>query len=303
MKRRQEDKGSMLLRVKKRLTEAEAATIAAMPGAAALIVEFLTELDILNENGADQTRELDGYAVVKAKLKVVMVGKTVDICRRAQSYAVNSDLPVLFNEMSWRRSTLIKEADTRCGDICQEIYELALPLAAELLIYGVTAAKLTELEASIAAFVSYIPEPRLHIEDRMAATQGIADAFSAIDVILGKMDVFVDMLETSHPAFFYLYFASRKIINTGSRTLALRGFVCDAAGVGMGGVKIYIEGVKKVKKSSALGNFQMRHLKEGVYKIICRKNGFVDVVLDVAVTGGERSEVRVVMEAVVLELF
>lgn len=158
---------------------------------------------------------------------------------------------------------------------------------------------LEEVASSITAYTKCIPVPRLQITKRKMATEGIAAMVKRCDEVLWQLDVLVRMLETRRPDFYEKYFGNRNIIDTGSRVLSIRGFVRDVSGVGIEKVSIYVKGSKKrVKKTSAMGNFLMKNLGDGEFELTFKRSGYKDLVIVVAVVKGKRSEVRVVMEKI-----
>ena len=301
MKKQQSDKYGMYSLLKKSLTTAPSDIIAEMPGAADLIVQFCSAFADLEKHNGVQIIKTKGHTEKKAELRISMIRQMLAVCNCVKGYAMNNRNIILFSEMDRTHKFFINSSAFACSNVCRALYKKTVPLLSELQPYGITALILEELDNTIKAFIKYIPQPRLQITNRKVATKGIASMVMRCEEILSQLDVLVTMLETRRPAFFQTYFSDRKTIDSGARALSIRGSVIDVAGNGIANVTIFVEGNKRVRKTSSKGNFQMKHLGDGLIQLTFKKSGYVDLVITVPVVKGERTDIKVTMEKLNLE--
>jgi hypothetical protein len=233
------------------------------------------------------------------------------------AYATNSNNAVLLAETSYTESDLKRSPDTVLKDRCQVIYDRANSNLTALSTYGVTAAILTNLSTAITNFNTAIPKPRIGIADKKLATVQLATLFDTLDSNFAKIDVLVEMVKVSQVNFYNEYKSLRKIIDTGTGSLALKGTATElqsggpvknatftfqpasaaqlkamnnsAAGNGNGNSPI-------VKKTAAKGSFNIKSMPEGTYTVTITKPGYKAQIATVSVVNGEMSDLVVQLE-------
>jgi hypothetical protein len=109
--------------------------------------------------------------------------------------------------------------------------------------------------------------------------------------------------------FYAGYQGARKIVNTGTGSLAVRGVVREAGngtplrgatlqftlnGNGSGEVAANTNGTL-VKKSADKGGFNIKTIDAGVYTVTVSKNGYKEQVVTMAVTDGEPVELDITL--------
>jgi len=284
----QEDNRTMMGVTAQTLGEAPAGVIDGIPGAAALVDEFLDVNDSITVNSELQSTNIKGSAEMKAQRRGEMTEKTLNLCLMGRSYVVDIGDPVLKQELSWTEGKLARLPD------------IMLPLAAELLPYGVTTALTDDAVASIAAYRVFIPEPRKKIVKRSVSTKEIGKLITKGVGILDKLDIKLAPLVTSRPEFLSSYMSSRIVISTGGRVIALRFTVVDGDGNPVEKAVITFEGLRLVKKTTAKGNCQVHHFMPGNYRATLRKFGMVEKVVDFSINEGLRTKIDAVMEGVLV---
>ena len=258
-----------------------------------------------------------GIAVNKNQLKATLISQAIDVARRVVAYATNVNNAVLLAETSYTESDLKKSPDTVLKDRCQVIYDRANTNAAALATYGVTAAILTTLSTSITNFNAAIPKPRLGIADKKQATDQLATLFDTLDGNFTKIDTLVEMVRVTQVNFYNEYRTTRKIIDTGTSFLALKGTATEmqsgepvqnatftfqpvsavqlkamsssASGNGNGNGHI-------VKKTATKGSFNIKSMPEGTYTVTITKPGYKDQIATVSVVNGEMTDLAVQLE-------
>ena len=109
------------------------------------------------------------------------------ISAAVHAYAVKTKNNTLANETDFTVSELTGERDADVIKDCQNIHDLANTNLASLGSYGVTAAKLTALQAAIDAFKAIVSKPRDNIVAGATVTQELSDEFDAADETLSEI--------------------------------------------------------------------------------------------------------------------
>lgn len=296
MNQLQERKRSMYYVVEDYLATVPAATLATMPEFDNKLTTFTTTVSLIRAQSESQTTNRTGYRMVKDDLKFIMTRHAVDVAARIKAFAINNDNTVLREEMSQRVSYLNRMADTVCADICRFIHSKGGLLLTELAGYGVTAEMLEDLTKSIDDYVAYIPKPRAGIVSRKMATAEMLVLFADCDKVLKEMDALVTMLQFSNEEMYAKYFASRKMIRPGYRTLSLRGTITDAEGMPIVKATVSLEATNIVKKTTDNGGFEVKDLESGMYTLLISKPGYRELRSVVAVTATERTQFSAVLE-------
>jgi len=274
----------------------------------------ITSIQTIREQ---QEFDKTGITVNKSQQRTTLIAQAIDVERRVIAYATNVNNAVLLAETSYTESDLKRSPDTVLKDRCQVIYDRANTNVAALATYGVTAAILTSLQAAITNFNAAIPKPRIGIADKKLATEQLVTLFDTLDSNFAKIDVLVEMVKATQVNFYNEYRTLRKIIDTGSGALALKGSATDlqsgepiqhatftfqpattaqlkamsssATGNGNGNGHI-------VKKTAAKGNFNVKTMPEGTYTVTITKPGYKDQVATVSVVNGELTDLVVQLE-------
>ncbi len=258
-----------------------------------------------------------GITVNKSQLKATLISQAIDVARRVIAYSTNVNNAVLLAETSYTESDLKKSPDTVLKDRCQVIYDRANTNVTALATYGVTAAILTSLSTAITNFNTAIPKPRLGIADKKQATDQLEVLFYTLNLNFSKIDILVEMVKVSQVNFYNEYKTTRKIIETGTSFLALKGTATElqsgepvqnatftfqpasagqlkamsTSGNGNGNGKDPI-----VKKTATKGSFNIKSMPEGTYTVTITKPGYKDQIATVSVVNGEMSDLIVQLE-------
>ncbi len=313
MTSKQESKNSMFLAVKDYLT-ANATIVSALPNYSVYFTAYQNSITGIQTYAEQQMFDKTGISASKKQLRSTLVALAVDTSRKLTAYAKFANNQVLLKETKFTESDLKSGADTTLRDYAQGIYDRAQTNLTALATYGVTAATQTALQAAITAYVASIPKPRLGITDKKQSTIQLANNFAAADLALENIDIIIEMVRVSQANFYNGYKTARKIIETGTNSLSLKGFVTDAAtGEPLKGVTINFcpecveptqkaaangmsaakEEVVLTKRTAEKGGFNIKSLPEGVYKVTIKKNGYQEQTVTVAVTDGEMGDLNI----------
>lgn len=316
MTTRQESKLSMFLAVKDYLT-ANATLTTALPNYAGFFSTFQSSIISIQTYGEQQMFDKTGIAENKKALRETLVMLAADTSRKITAYAKFANNTVLMNEIKYTESDLKKLADTGLRDATQGVYDRAQTNLTALATYGITAATQTTYLNAINAFVASIPKPRLGITDKKQSTTQLANFFNVAEGALENIDTIIEIVKLTQPNFYNGYKSARKLVETGTGSLTVNGFITDAStGEPLKGVTVSfspdggslamkaVSSTNKttktdplvVKKTAEKGGFNIKSLPEGTYQVSVKKNGYLEQIVTIEVTSGEKSEVKVQLE-------
>ena len=120
------------------------------------------------------------------------------------------------------------------------------------------------------------------------------------------MDLAVASAKDEYPDFFNAYKTSRKLVDSNSVNLALRAAARELTNGEPVNDEVFIfrneagntDNGELVKKTSKKGNFQVKSIETGTYKVAVSKKGYRNKEVSVTVADGERSQLTVEMEKV-----
>ena len=297
MNAKQENRLTMCLVVVDYLKLVSPAIISQMPGFADLFDLFNRNVDELRVMKQGQRLNRKGLKTTKVNYKVVMIDFALEMSSRVRAYALAIDDFVLLDEMDYKEYKFDRMRDSDVADDCQTIYDKANGLARELALYGVTEENLAELQRSINEYNLYLPLPRAGIINRKTITEDIRNLFDVNDLILKKMDGLSLMLKNTEKKYYTKYFDSRKVVVTGGRVIALRGFVTDEEGVALKRVTVSITELDYSTYTTAKGYYSYKNLPSGVFTVVYARDGYTVYSTQLAITDTLRTEFDVVLVA------
>jgi Carboxypeptidase regulatory-like domain len=307
MKNTQEDKLSMYLSIKNFLMK-YADLLKTLPNFEKYFEEFLRLILLITGIAEKQKADRSGLIKVKKELKAKITDQTIETSLKINAYASDSNDTKLKSKAKITRSKLGKVPDTALRDYAKIIYDIAQENLTALAEYGINEATQVIFLETINSYFESISGPRDGKTEKMEATAGLADLLEKADEMLGKMDERIGMIKLSQPAFYENYLSAKKVVPTGKKALALRGSVTDLKngatikgvkfsfklnGDGLGGA---LENTEIIKKTTNKGNFFIKSMVAGNYKVTVSKPGYKDKEVSIIVVDGERSELAVELE-------
>lgn len=286
---------------------ANAAITATLPNFPAYFTVIQTTNSQIQSALVQQEADKSGDTNAKRQLRATLIAQAIDVARRVVAYATNTNNSALLALVDYTESDLKKASDQRLVNSCQVIRDNANANIAALASYGITAAVLTTLQTSITSFSNTIPKGRIDTTDGGEVTKLLTTLFKTLSANWKKIDILVEMVRTSQPNFYNEYQKVRKVIDTGTGSLAVKGLVTDA-GTGEpvkgatvsfsldgAAVKTSAAAAKPVlvKKTAVKGGFNIKTLPEGIYNVSVKKNGYVEQVVSIAISNGEKSEFKI----------
>lgn len=241
-----------------------------------------------------------------------MVEKAYDLSLKAAAYAKLTGNTNLLSICVCRKSELHYASALNARSKAQAIYNAVNPIVTALTTYGVTAATLTALKASIDSYTTAIPTPQLSSSERRVLNARMISLLDSAELHLQKVDAMMEVVRLSQSDLYQQYKIVRKIV-LASNSLALKGKVVDAqTGMEINGVYLEIIAMpdetmrslatenteSMLKVSRKKGGFRVKNLSRGSYQVKASKPGYVDQIITVYVAEGERSDIDLSLERI-----
>jgi hypothetical protein len=302
MNKLQENRLNMFLAVKAFLLT-KLTVLGTLPNFTAIFTalqELLAAIQILAEK---QSFDKKGLTDAKRDLKLNLTTITGDNTRKLYAYALYINDHVLIAETDISQSKLKLKSDAKLTEFAEGIYNRAALHLADVTAYGITTATQLVLRTAIDDFAEAKSKPRLSEAESKEITRQLDDDYVDADKLLAQLDSLVEIIRITDPNTYKAYKLARKTIGYGTRTIAVRGKVVDAATkVGIKGVSVTFldaEGASLVpaivKKTAAKGGFNVKTLAEGIYKLKLTKVGYVDQLITVTVNSDELCNIKAEM--------
>ena len=181
--------------------------------------EFQTHVAAISDAAESQETGVTGASRSKNIVQKAVADEAYPIGTAVQTWAtITGD-----NQLAKRVYKSMSDFNYYLRDTEVEIHarlvhtEATAHLAA-LADYGVTQARLDELDAAIDAYHALLVAPRTAITDRKAATAALKALFKQADTVLKtRMDKLVPILAKDHPAFVADYENARIIVDSGGK--------------------------------------------------------------------------------------
>ena len=273
---------------------------------------WAAKLPLIEQNRDAQTIETTGVTTDKKGKRAVMTEKTLFMSNRLQSFGNTTGNAEILESVQYPASYLNKARDTDVIGICNAVLTRATANATALTAYGVTAAMITELQASITAYSATLAKPQNAKAQTKTATENLTKLFKeAEDLLVKRMDLDIELFKVNKPDFYSQYKTARIIISTkGSKIAVMGSAVMAETGEPIKGVtfSFAVENASMlksasvasvetvVKKSAEKGNFRISNMPEGTYTVTVKKIGYKDQMIKMNVVNGETTTLKIEME-------
>jgi hypothetical protein len=266
---------------------------------------FANTIEQIQEVEEQRKLCIKGDTDTKNTLKKNLIALTADYARKLGAYARFTNNATLAREVNFTESKLKQAPDTAVRTYARIVYDRAEPIVATLATYGITPDTQAALLANINAYNESIGKPVVNRVEMSKLTKKLARLFKAAQSALACMDAAVEIVRTTQPAFYFGYKKARKVVQSGTGSLAVKGLVTDAltgAPVKNAILSFVLEGNNAmatkanggsfVKKTAQKGGFNIKSLPSGMYRITIKKVGYADQEATVAVASGERTVMK-----------
>lgn len=262
---------------------------------------------ILKEQNSDRS----GIAVNKREQRADVEMRTLNLSGKMVAYATVENNKELLPLIRFSKSDVSTCADNVLVSHAIKLCDTAEPLLPDVGTFTVTAEEISELRDICVAFLAKMPQPMESRRDLKQTTQALNSLMMETNGLLMKIDAIMLIIRFSNSSFYEHYKNSRSVIKTGSRSLAMKGTMTDAAtGLGLAGVTLSIvpgngsalksasgpDLSKIVKISAAKGGFNVKTLADGTYIVTAAKEGYVPQSYTAYVNNGELTVVNMALQ-------
>ena len=195
----------------------------ALPNYPANLTIVLNTIPQIQAIAEQQKMSKTGIAKGKNQLKEALIQLAADSARKLVVYAKFTDNAPLMDEVHLSISKLRQVADTAVKDYAQIVYDRIQPIVSTLSTYGLTTTNQTALLDAITNDNAVIGKPGLGRVEISQATKQLVVLFKTALDALAIMDTAVEIVKLTQPNFYNGYKSARKIVNSGTGSLAVRG--------------------------------------------------------------------------------
>ena len=280
-----------------------------LPGYSQHFTELQKVIGEIQSIAEIQKADTKGYAKQKQELREKLITLTLDASYKMNAFAKFSSNLMLQSEVKMTRSRLIRATDTGLRDFAQIIYEKAEANLEPLKGYGITKETQSEFLDVINKYNASISGPRVAKTETVKATKQLTVLFNEADLMLENIDAVVGIVKYSQAEFINGYKTAKKIVDLGTGSLSLKASAYDEkSGNAIRGVKFIFRSDKTlssagpsaeiVKTTADKGGFIIKNMPQGTYTVTITKPGYKEKIVSVVVADGEKTELKVGMEAV-----
>lgn len=213
-----------------------------------------------------------GYTMEKRARRQVVEKDASLLSNALFLYAKKEGLQELAMKVKYAPSALKLANEKELVGISSQLTNDANAHLGGLAFYGIDALWLASFVSKTNYFLDFAGTPASVREDRKKATAEIKRLVAEIRRHLREnMDVLLQNFRDSQPLIYGEYKHGRKIVETGSRTPALKGKVTDTEGKPLKGLQVLIAGTQRKSITTALGNFKFISLKPGKKTLIVKE--------------------------------
>ncbi len=290
MTRNQERTLSMLILFSNTMKKATAVT-ATIPTFSTKFAELeakINEIRDIEQQQSTQTNTIDSSAKKDLRMQCFLQLRTVSDSLNA--FAIGTENNTLAQQVAMPIGKLKTAADTTFATQCETFYNIALPLAADLVPYGVPALLLPSFRTDIDNYLNIISAPRENIINRADTTKKLAAIFTEAKTILSKLVKLAAIKRTSDASFYNKLIESTKIVDTGSTPIALRVSVKDQDGTAIRGFTFTFVRATDSKafeyRTNENGTIVRQFFKDGVYTVTASRIGFTSATDNIIIEDG-----------------
>ncbi|QIX62232.1 hypothetical protein HER32_14000 [Hymenobacter sp. BT18] len=155
-----------------------------------------------------------GASKTKTQRRELLATAAAEVAGDVYSYATDQQNRTLQTSADYNYSTLYELRATALVDIAQHIYDEATTHKTALADYGLTPARLTELQTALTSFNGGKNDPRQQISEGKAARLAIKDQFAQLATLLeDRLERSLRKYARSAPAFYQRIQAARIVVD------------------------------------------------------------------------------------------
>jgi hypothetical protein len=231
-----------------------------------------------------------GVTVTKLQLKDTMVSITAIVAFAMQAFAQKAKNMTLYNQLNFAPAELLSGSDSNAISKCREIYDIVrLIPEADRTPFGISDLVLTQMNDATDEFESDAPSTRNVISDKTAYTQSLDTLVGEGNDIMRKEILKLGrFFKTSNPDFYNGLRSSAKLQTSNTHTKIRVEATDDVTGNVISGLTAKIQGTSFEAITNLKGKCLI-YLPEGTYTLICSKDHYIMMTLEVKVIRGSNT--------------
>lgn len=287
------------------------ATLSLIPGITPLIASIQSTNASIAIAKVQQEANNSRNTILKKQLRHAVIAQSIDIASRLMAMSLNTNNAALQALIDYTKTDLVKSTDSNLISICQVIRDNANTHVTLLAPYGVTPALVATLQTTINSFSAAIPKARIDTTGSAEITRQLIQHFNDLRITWKKIDILVEIVRLSHPAFYDEYKKLRRIITRGTIPHSLIVQTLNAQTeapepnviITLTSVNDTLKATPKVnkallvKKTAQGGRGFLRNIPDGTYHVTAAKTGFHDSVMTIAINNGESTSLTIKLQA------
>lgn len=260
----------------------------------------------IESTGKTQGLSRKGFTEKKKSLRKHVTGLIIKHSSKLTLYGRKTGNKVLLDEIRFKETGLNRLTEVTLVEKARIVWERTEQNLQELSDQNVTAETQKAFQDVINAFNEAISMPRAETSERIKATKTLEVLFSEADLTVSNLDIAVLSVKDEHPEFYNGYKAARVLVDISSGSILIKGSAKEFLSgkpVGKAIFKFSNTGTLSsngngavIKRTTMKGNFLLKSLQPGSYKVLVSKPGYRDKELSIIVNEGEKMEVKVEME-------
>jgi hypothetical protein len=219
-----------------------------------------------------------GIAVDKRNLKEALCLKASRFAGVVYAYGSTVKDYTLTADMNVSFSGLMRMTGASIAPQCQFILNRGAALLSELGDYGITQARIDDLQSAIDDFSAASVRPRVAKAERTVQVANLVALYKRADTLLHKkLDKLIDSFESEHSDFVHRYKASRIIIDPPRRSTKLKVFVTNKADKSpIEGATVTVPEANLTAQTNAGGEVLFKPIPHGKHTVRVTAENFAD---------------------------
>ena len=251
--------------------------------------------------GTNQQTNNKGITQSKAQARAALIELALRHSAAAVAYAASINNTTLKINSRVMPSTLSRANDVALDDICQSLYNLIIPYAANLDAFGADTASLVSFQAAITFYQPISQQPKNARAAKKTATLNIKAQLNAINILVKEqLDALMLQFKTTNPDFYNQYMGLRHLVHGSNRlkTVIILIDITASNGLALANAAINLtsaKGFKRNKLSKADGTLLFTRLKPDSFTIVVSLPGYITQTQHITLNAPQKLRMHVVL--------
>lgn len=228
-----------------------------------------------------QAQVISGITIDKKDLKEAMANLAFNYSGPGRAWAEENGNDEIFKKLNISKSKILKAEDGLAGPIVQNMYDILNTNAATLIPFGLTAAMLGQILASINDYTAQVPLTTAAVNNRQTYTTNIEKLIKKhLKFLERQLDSLVAPHFNTQPDFVSTYTNSREIIDPPTQSTTFKILVLEQSPsllaapapvptpVPIVNAKAQAVGAAKFAFTDETGNCELKGFPKGIYSIL-----------------------------------